>query len=896
RPPTAIVLLLFFGSGACALVYQVVWARMMTHVFGSTALAIGTVLAAFMAGMALGSWSIGRVADRVPDRLRLYAWLEFGIGIAALVCHLLLEQLPRLYPALYGIAGDVPAFLAVLRFFAAFLLVMGPTVLMGATLPVLSRYLVSGRELVGVSVGTLYAVNTSGAVAGALLAGFWLIGSFGIHVPVVAAALVNLLIGVGAWVLSRQMRLWMAGGAREQQETDDAPAPDPDVRGAATLRLVLAGLAISGFTSFAYEIYWTRALVFVLGNSTYALTTMLCAFLTGIALGGYLVRFAIRRFRDRVAVFGWIQFGLGVFSALALPLLFAFGNPGALGRHVTSVAGEAATLVLTSFGVSFLVMLVPATLIGATFPLVGQLAVRRLSETGGTVGRVYAVNTLGNVAGALAPGLFLLDWLGIQRGVVLMASLNIGLGLLVLALRSRGAESRPGRRLVVPVLLLVAVVVLAGAPVDFRFPSRGERPDDRTLYYREGPLATTQVYERPSTGDKSMSVDGIVIGGTGETHFKQLLLAHLPRLLRDDLRRELSVGLGSGILVGESARHPDLQSITAVEIEPGVVEGAAYFRTENDAVLDDPRLTVIGDDVASFLRTRAGEYDVITADEKTADEYASNGFSYSLDYYRLLLERLAPDGLVAQWVPGTLPPRQYRMILHTFATAFPHVQLWSFLPAHRLGPFNTILVGSPERIPVDLDSVRRRFAERRSALQALAPYGLTGAEDLLPHFVADGPVIRDAVGTAPLNTLAHPRYEFYYPWEYAKDRLRKAIDNQAFLLELKRRAHPRFVADLGVPRAEAERWRRTFAAEFRFLESFQRFLGRIPMEETVRLFDEALALAPWSESLRARIYAQYRYFTATLDDPLRRRMLERRVEALAPSDVVDPDRSPAGAQ
>ncbi len=850
----------------------------MTHVFGSTALAVGTVLAAFMSGMAIGSWYIGRLADRNPNPLRLYAWLEIGIAVAALVSHLALDRMDGIYPVLHDLVGGSAAVLALVRFAAAFMLVMAPTVLMGATLPVLSRFLVTGQGRVGAQLSTLYSINTFGAVTGVLLTGFVLIGRYGIHAPVYGAVIGNLLIGGIAWLVSR-------GAALRVPKVDAlSAAPDAgaqeDLPDAWTLRLVVIGLGISGFTSFAYEIYWTRSLVFILGNSTYALTTMLSAFLTGIALGGYLVRFAIQRFRDRVAIFGWIQVLLGVLSALALPFLFSVGDPQSLSRSLLGISAQAVPLVLTSFGIAFLVMLLPAVLIGATFPLVGHLAVRRLDRTGASVGRVYAVNTLGNVLGALLPGVLLLGWLGIQKGILTMAALNVLLGMVVLSLRLLRPPHHRMWRMALPLAFLLSAVLMTQAPLQFQFPSKSERPSYRALYYREGPLATTKVYIDPANGEKHMSVDGIVIGGTGNTQFKQLLLAHLPRLLSDDTSEELSVGLGSGILAGESSLHPRVQRITAVEIEPSVIEGAALFRKENHAVLDDPRLNIVSDDIGNFLRTSPNRYQVISADEKTADEYASNGFSYSQDYYQLLLEHLAPGGLVAQWVPATLPPRQYRMILKTFASSFPHVQLWSFLPARRLGPFNSILVGSAQPIPIDIADIDRRFAQDREAFASLAPYGLDSAEALIPHFVADERIIRDAVETAPINSLDYPRYEFYHPWDYAEDRVKKVIANQAFLLDLKHQAYPDFFAGVSAGSGDAQHLRQTFAAEFRFLEAYQQFLTGIPLAETYRLFDAALAMAPWNDSLRARIFAQYSYFALSERDPSRRAGMMRRAEAL----------------
>jgi spermidine synthase len=879
-PAFALILLLFFGSGALALVYQVVWSRMMTHVFGSTAVAVGTVLAAFMAGMAIGSWYIGRLADRAPNHLRLYAWLEIGIAVAALASHLALDGMDTIYPVLHELVGGSATLLALVRFASAFLLVMAPTVLMGATLPVLSRFLVTDQGRVGAQLSTLYSINTLGAVTGVLLTGFVLIGSFGIHAPVFGAVIGNLLIGGVAWIASRRMTI--------PEPAIDSPATPPDhntdkVPGrtdAWTLRIVLLGLGISGFTSFAYEIYWTRSLVFILGNSTYALTTMLSAFLTGIALGSYLVRFAIDRFDDRAEIFGWIQVLLGVVSALALPFLFSIDDPQSMSRSLVGISGEASLLVFTSFGVSFLVMLVPAALIGATFPLVGHLAVRKLNETGASVGRVYAVNTVGNVLGALLPGLLLLGWLGIQKGILAMAVLNVALGMVVLSLRLLRPSRHPMWRVALPVVLLLCVLLMTRAPRQFQFPAKNEKPRHQTLFYREGQLATTKVYRDPTNGEKYMSVDGVVIGGTGDTQFKQLLLAHLPRLLIDDTAQELSVGLGSGILVGESARHPGVQAITAVEIEPSVIEGATWFREENHGVLDDPRLKIVRDDIGSFLRTTKNEYQVISADEKTADEYASNGFSYSLDYYALLLEHLAPGGLVAQWVPTTLPPRQYRMILKTFTHSFPHVQLWNFPPARRMGPFNSILIGSAEPVRIDVTEIDRRFAGEREAFETLAPYGLNSAEALIPHFVADEQLIGDAVATASLNSLDHPRYEFYHPWDYAKNREEKVIANHAFILNLKREAYPDFLASVSVGESNPERLRKTFEAEFRFLEAFQQLLRRIPLAKLYRRLDNTLALAPWNDSLRARIYAQYHYFALAQPNPSRRASMLQRAEAL----------------
>ena len=886
RFPILLVLVLFFFSGALALVYQVVWARIMMHVFGATAVAVGTVLAAFMSGMATGSWLIGKIADRTPNSLRLYAWLEIGIGLAALTSHVVLSRIVTTPLGLHELSGSSPAAFALIRFLLAFLLVMGPTVLMGATLPVLTR-LFSRRYpvRVGISLSTLYATNTLGAVTGVLMTGFLLIGKYGIHAPVYSAVVGNLLIGGVAWLVSRKS---LEEDSREQRESPPLGVADNSIVGRRIVRVIIIGLGISGFTSFAYEIYWTRSLVFVLGNSTYALTAMLSAFLTGIALGGYLIRFVLNRIRDRTVVFGCVQVLLGISSALALPLLFSMGDTRSLSQYLIGASSDPLHLILSGFGLAFLVMLVPATLIGTTIPLVGAIGTRNPEQTGSSVGRVYAVNTIGNVLGALLPGIFLLHWFGIQRGVLVMATMNVILGFTILFLRLPSLSLGPASALVLPVGLAVTALILSSAPIQFQFPSEGESRLHKTLFYREGPSATTKVFWDPGSDEKLMSIDGIVIGGTGTTEFKQLLLAHVPKLLLQDVSKELSIGLGSGILVSESLRHSRVQQITCVEIEPGVIEGAGFFTAENNHVLRNEKLRIVNDDIGNYLRSTSDRYQVISADEKTADEYASNGFSYSLEYYELLHDRLAPGGLLAQWVPATLPPAQYQMILKTVSQIFPHMQLWYFLPAYKRGPFNSLVIASKQRIPVSYDFINQQMAENPKAYRHLAPYGLTSALALLPHFVADEGFIREAVEAAPVNSLEYPYYEFYYPWDYAAEKEKKSVSNHLFISSLRRKAESSFLSRLESEGGISARLKQTFAAEDAYLSNFPKFLNGIPLESTYRLFDQTLAMAPWNDSLRARIFTIYSYLAHSRRGSYDHAQLLRRANALYPrAEIAD---------
>jgi spermidine synthase len=838
----SLVLTLFLLSGACGLIYQVVWSRILTQVFGSTALAVGTVLAAFMSGLALGSYGLGRTADGARNPLRLYAWYEIGVGLSCLASLLLLDRTAALYVRLHAALGASEILVAGARFLIAFLLVLLPTVLMGATLPVLARFVITRTSTVGSSLSSLYAVNTAGAVGGALLAGFVLIARLGIHRSIHLAVAGNVGIGLVALAASRRAGgpAPPAGAAAERPAGAD-PAAGP---GRAGYRLLLWGFGLSGFASFAYEVLWTRALAHLLGSSTYAFTTMLTAFLSGIALGGYLARFLAGRGTDGFRWFGWLQVGIGASAAAALPVLFAAVESPAWKEFLRRTAGGAGMLLLSRFGAALAILLVPATMIGATFPLVGSIFVRDLRLTGAEVGRVYAVNTAGNVLGALAPGLLLLPVLGIQKGVILMACLNASVGAWVLLARSR----RPAwLRLAAPAALAAAAALLPGAPIRFQFPSEHQTPAHRVLYYREGVSGTTKVFEDRDTGGKQMSIDGIVIGGTEFTDYKQQVLAHLPKLLLPQARSELSIGLGSGVLIGESLRHPGLERAVCVEIEPAVVEAAAHFAAENHGVLDDPRARIVVDDVANFLRTTPERYDIISADEKTADNYASNAFSYSRDYYALLREHLTGRGLVIQWVPNQLPSSQYRMVLRTFAASFPEVSLFYFPPAGKGGPVNTFLVGSIR--PLAIDPAAMNEALEAARFEGWRPYGIDSAEAVLAHYVAGGGPIREATAAALENSLEHPRYEFYSPREYAVPSNRRVLGNHEFLLALRRAHGP---AEIAARLPDGGRLREAAGAEEVFLDGLRLQLEGTPHREVAARLARAVDRAPWNRNLRSQ--------------------------------------------
>lgn len=825
---------------------------MLALLFGRSVLAVGIVIAAFMAGLALGSYLLGKFSDKSRNPLRLYGLYEIGIGVTALVASTLIANISPLYVQIHQAIGSFPLVLAVVRFVLAFLLLIVPTLLMGATLPVLARVMVRRLKNVGRELGELYAFNTLGAVAGAMAAGFLLIRFAGLQGSVYLAVGGNLGVGLLALALSQ--------GDRNTVEFTEGRPPDSAAQSAETasspcrsiFTLLLVAFACSGITSFAYEIFWTRALGFILGNSTYAFTLVLTAFLAGIALGGYLMRFIAGRFSSPIKLFAVIEVLIGVSSAASLPVLFTILTSEAVSTFLRATSSQFGSLIVSESIVALLLMLIPATLIGTTLPLVGRIVVADLSCTGTMIGRVYAANTVGNVVGALMPGLLILPLLGIQRGVLLMAALNVSLGIVLLGAQGK---NRPTGAVVfsIAVFLLLGVAIVR-FPLDFQFPSESQTKNDAVLFYNEGGGVTTKVWTEANQGKKFISVDGINIGGTGATDYKQQILAHLPKLFLKSYSSELSIGLGSGILLGESGRHAQIQTMVCVEISSGVVNGAKFFWKENYGVLDDPRSKIVVDDIGHYLQTSSEKFDIISADGKTAEKFSSNSFAYSTEYYELIRQHLAENGMAIQWIPTALPKVQYDMVLRTFVDAFPHASLWYFPPVGEFFIPNSFLIGSNEGLVVDSNYLTQSLTSGTDSFYGIKKYGIKSAEDVIMHFVASEDTLRQSIPPGPLNSFNRPYYEFYLPADYGRTWQQRALDNHQFLMSIREKDFAKEVLDKrGL--AERDRWRDAYSAEGLFLKGYAAQLNKKPYPEVITMLDQSIERAPFSEVLRNEVVA-----------------------------------------
>lgn len=741
------ILVCFALSGGAALVYEIVWLRLLSLTFGHTVLAISAVLA----GLGLGGALVGRLADRPLRRVALYGALECGIGAWGLLLPPLLAQALPASLALGQALGLPAGAVGLVQFVLAFLLLLPATVLMGASLPLLARAVTRAGDSAGRRAGALYAANILGAVVGAAAAGYLLLPAVGARVTLHAAAAANLAVGLAALALG-----WRGEEPAPATGVGAAAAPPSGTPPAPAAGSVLAALALSGAAAMVFEVAWTRVLTLVIGSTTYAFTAILIAMLAGLALGSA----AFASLGPAAAGRGALGGILVAVAAGALAMLPTFDRFPGLVAHAFSLSSEPDFVLAVQVVVSALLVLGPALLLGATFPCAVGLLATDAARPGREVARLYAANAGGAVAGAVAAGIGLVPALGAQNAVragaaleLLAAALVVAPGFHSLAPRWRGAA------VAAAAVVLAALVALPGwdravmtSGVAVYGPRYGSLIDrvpmaelargQQLLFYEDGPTATVSVHQGAV---RTLRENGRVEASTGEDMPTRLLLGHLPLLVHPHPRRVLLVGLGSGITLGAIVRHP-VERVDVVEIEPAMVRAARLFAAENHGALDDPRVSIAIGGARSFLLAHRRRYDVIVSG--TSNPWISGVATlFTAEFYALAAARLAPGGIMLQWAPGySLAPEDLRMVVRTFRTAFPATSVWLAAPGDYL------LLGRARAEPFPVARVAERYAASAGIGEDFARSALPSPSALLADFVlGEADAARYAAG-APVNT------------------------------------------------------------------------------------------------------------------------------------------------
>jgi spermidine synthase len=795
--PAPLLLGCFFLSGASGLILELIWTRMLTLVFGSTTLAVSTVLTAFMGGLGLGSYLAGRLADRLRDPVKAYALAEAAIGAYALLVPWVIGFYPALNRALWAGFGDHYALLSVLRFAASAGLLIIPTTLMGATLPVLSRHFIQrpyelGR--LGQRLGTLYAVNLFGAVTGAFLAGFVFLPMAGVRTTNRVAAAFDLSLAA-AILLTRRARARhpeprtvtldeIYAEARAQGQLAEAPAAPPTrTVTPAARRAVLAAFAVSGATAMTLQGLWTRALAVVIGSSIYSFTLILLAFLVGLGAGSAVFARLAERPLHPIRWLATVHLGIGACVGLSylltdrLPYLFAW----LLGSG--SLSPDA---VLVCQFVLACVAVLPATfLMGAIFPLSIRVAAGTLASVGRDVGNAYALNTVGAIVGSFVSGFVVLPTLGLQRGIYVTVCVGLALAALLflvapgLAARARLAGVAAAVALAAGGLALPRWNLVLFSQGFFRisiardYIERRSHHQDwatpRLVFYEDGIATTVSVDQWGKT--YSLKNNGKVDASSDADMPTQISVGLLPMLLYPGNHppKVALVGFGSGVTAGSATQAP-LQSLEVVELEPAIYRASRFFEAVNHRPLQNPKVTARVGDGRNFLGQRTDKFDVLIS-EPSNPWITGVSNLFTREYFQAIKSRLADDGIFCQWAQlYEMAPWNIKTIYRTLREEFPHALVFA---AEDLSS-DTILIASKGPLTLDVDRIARAFADPATRAEARRagwesphdiPAYLLLAPEELESFTAGSPVNTDDNALielgAPRDLLGYARYDPY---------------------------------------------------------------------------------------------------------------------------------------
>ncbi|MBI3767048.1 MAG: fused MFS/spermidine synthase [Deltaproteobacteria bacterium] len=754
---------LVFLSGAAALVYQSLWVRQLSLILGSTTYAVGTVLAAFMAGLGVGAWVLGRRADDSPAPLRLYAALELAIGAVGLLSPLLLAQGNAIYVHVYARLHATPGLLTFARFLIGFGFVAIPALLMGGTLPVATRYVVRHSEQVGREVGLLYALNTAGAAVGALVLPFGLLPWLGMRRTLIATAATNVAIALAA----------MSAVGREPAAA--APAPSSDRTRAAVPavgRGVLPAFFLSGFVALALEVVWNRFFAMYVGSSIYSYAIILFLYLVGIAVGGVLFTVLDRRGADPIRVLVATLILLVLDLALSVPLM-----DGVLYLQLTTLDAIGIgfwPFQIASAAAAGVIVLPPTMLFGVAFPAVVRAVSPTAERVGSRVGLAYLVNTGGTTAGALAASFVLVPRLGLRPSLDVL----VVLAALAAALAARRTLWASAARLaMVGSVAVVALLPTIAPGWDARLmhTAISKQPSSILHVWRERRLTreldTVTVRELRDGVDASVSVVDYDVGmrvlfvngkpdaGNGPDMLTQALLGHLPLLAHPAPKAVLVIGMGSGVTLGAVVHYP-VASIDLVEISPEVVDLAArWFATENHGAIDDPRLSVHLEDGRNFVAFREDRAWDVIINEPSNPWMTGVANLFTDEFFAQVRGRLRPDGILAQWFHYyNMPIDDVRGLLATLRRHFERVYVFALRERAVSGDMVVLAANHP----IDFTAALTALLGGGPTSDDLRHAHLDAAE-LLEGFVL-GPENIDAfVGGAPLNSDDHPVIELDAP-------------------------------------------------------------------------------------------------------------------------------------
>ena len=753
RPLLPLLVLLFIGSGCAALIYEVVWLQLLSLIVGSSAISMGVILGTFMGGMCLGSLFLSKYVGRAHNPLRVYAFLELGIAAFGVLIPFILPHVGGLYTAI----GGTGMFGVMVRAIFCAIVILPPTLLMGATLPAISRYVESSPA--GVSwLGFFYGGNIFGAVAGSLLAGYYLLRKFDMTTACLVGVAINVAVALIALALSKKSAY--AGPKEGAVETSAAAAPGA--------KLVYATIALSGMCALASEVVWTRLLGLSLGQTTYTFSLILAVFLFGLGIGSSIGSFLARNGESARTALGWCQF------LLVLALGWAAWSVNAAMPYwpINPTLTDSFSTVFQVDLVKSLWMVLPGAILwGASFPLALAAVSQKGQDPGKLVGSVYAANTVGAIVGSMVASLWLIAAIGTQNGqrvLIAIAAVSASL-MLVLKVKEAGGVtiSRKGAAMAVAIATVALWVGSTVIPVPAllvgygRFSAPRINDHGEWIYMGEG-MNSSMAVSRLYNGVLNYHNAGKVQASSEPQDMRlQRMLGHLTTLVPKNPKRVLVIACGAGVTAGAVSIDPMVEHQTIVEIEPLVPEVVSkYFGNENFQVVDNPKVHVEIDDARHFLLTTKEKFDAITSDP--FDPWVKGAATlYTKEFFQLAKEKLNPGGVVTVFVQlyeSNLAAVKSEVA--TFLSVFPNGMV--FGNEYQGGGYDVVLLGQKNEGPINIDEIEERLLrpEYAAVRQSLSEIGFYSATDLFTTFAAQAPALAPWMADAQINSDKNLRLQF----------------------------------------------------------------------------------------------------------------------------------------
>ncbi len=740
------LLVLFAASGCAALIYEIVWLQLLQLVIGSNAMSIAVLLGTWMGGMCIGSLLLPRLIPTSQNPLRVYALLELATGVCGVLVLFGLPLLQNVYVA--AIDNGLPN--GALRAVCCAICLLPPTILMGATLPLIARW-VESTPSAAAWWGYFYGANIAGGVLGCFLAGFYLLRVYDMSIASYLAAFINFAIALASFAILRSVE--------QTAGTESAPVS----RGVAGKRPwdVYVAIAISGLTALGAEVVWTRLLSLMLGPTTYTFSIILGVFLAGLGIGSAAgSRLAQEKGNPRLLLVS-CQILLAIATAWA-GILLADWLPYWEG-NLNSTAGPWVGFVHDIWR-SILPIMPAAILWGASFPIALACAAESEvnTDSGRIVGEIYGANTIGAILGAVFFSLVFIPALSLHGCEQLLIVISLA-GAAVLA--GMSFKTYSGKLVIGFVLALLLAVGLPATP--WKLIGFGRRlpttTGDWNLLYTTDGMNSSIAYSQWGHDTTYFHVTGKVEASTEPQDMSlQRMLGHLPAILHTNPRSILVVGCGAGVTAGSFVVHPEVEHITICEIEPRIPPATAiYFADANHNVIKDPRTKIVFDDARHFVLTANEKFDIITSDP--IHPWVKGMASlYTTEYFDLCKKHLNPGGIVTQWVP--LYESSFETVqseIATFFEAFPNGTIWGNLNTDNTG-YDIVLMGQIEKLPIDVDALQAKLAQPKydAVRKSLADVGFPSVLNLLSTYAANSSDLREWMRTAQINRDRNLRLQY----------------------------------------------------------------------------------------------------------------------------------------